>query len=58
MRGKQAPKRKIENDAKFNNPVVTKLINYIMYGGSARQPKSGVRCFAFAEKLKKPAEIF
>jgi small subunit ribosomal protein S7 len=61
MRGKQAPKRKIENDAKFNNPVVTKLINYIMYGGKRQTAQKVVYgAFAFAEeKLKKPAmEIF
>lgn len=61
MRGKQAPKRKIENDAKFNNPVVTKLINYVMYGGK-RQTAQGIVYGAFdyaEEKLKKPAmEIF
>lgn len=61
MRGKQAPKRKIENDAKFNNPVVTKLINYIMYGGKRQTAQKIVYgAFDFAEeKLKKPAmEIF
>lgn len=61
MRGKQAPKRKIENDAKYNNPVVTKLINYIMYGGK-RQTAQKIVYGAFTiaeEKLKKPAmEIF
>jgi small subunit ribosomal protein S7 len=61
MRGKQAPKRKIENDAKYNNPVVTKLINYIMYGGkrqTAQKVVYGALLFA-EEKLKKPAmEIF
>ena len=61
MRGKQAPKRKIENDAKYNNPVVTKLINYVMYGGKRQTAQKVVYgAFLFAEeKLKKPAmEIF
>jgi len=33
MRGKQAPKRKIEGDAKYNDIDVAKFINYIMKGG-------------------------
>jgi len=33
MRGKPAPKRKIEGDAKFNDVNVAKFINYIMKGG-------------------------
>ncbi|MBP7133885.1 30S ribosomal protein S7 [Patescibacteria group bacterium] len=61
MRGKQAPKRKIENDPKYNNPVVTKLINYIMYGGK-RQAAQKIVYGALElaeEKLKKPAmEVF
>jgi small subunit ribosomal protein S7 len=33
MRGKSAPKRKIEGDAKFNDTDVAKFINYIMRRG-------------------------
>ena len=33
MRGKQAPKRKIKPDAKFNNLNVAKFINYLMERG-------------------------
>lgn len=33
MRGKPAPKRKIEGDAKYNDTDVSKLINYIMKEG-------------------------
>ncbi|MCU0679604.1 MAG: 30S ribosomal protein S7 [Planctomycetes bacterium] len=33
MRGKQAPKRKIEADSKFNDIDVAKFINYLMRNG-------------------------
>jgi small subunit ribosomal protein S7 len=33
MRGKPAPKRKIEGDAKYGDTDVAKFINYIMIGG-------------------------
>ena len=33
MRGKQAPKRKIAPDGKYNNLAIAKFINYIMHGG-------------------------
>ncbi|MBI2473844.1 30S ribosomal protein S7 [Candidatus Uhrbacteria bacterium] len=33
MRGKQAPKRELTPDPKYNNIYVTKLVNYIMYDG-------------------------
>jgi len=33
MRGKQAPKRKIEGDMKYNDTEVAKFINYIMKDG-------------------------
>jgi small subunit ribosomal protein S7 len=33
MRGKQAPKRKIEPDAKYGDLEVAKFINYLMYDG-------------------------
>ncbi len=33
MRGKQAPKRKIQSDSKYTSPLIGKLINYIMYDG-------------------------
>lgn len=33
MRGKQAPKRKIKPDPKYNSIVIAKFINYIMLAG-------------------------
>ena len=33
MRGKQAPKRKIEGDLKYNDKSIAKFINYIMLDG-------------------------
>lgn len=33
MRGKPAPKRKIEGDPRYNDITVAKFINYIMKGG-------------------------
>lgn len=33
MRGKQAPKRKILPDSKYNNTTIAKFINYVMQGG-------------------------
>ena len=33
MRGKQAPKRDIEGDGKYNDKNITKLINYVMRDG-------------------------
>ncbi len=33
MRGKQAPKRVITPDPKYNNVVLAKFINYVMRGG-------------------------
>lgn len=33
MRGKQAPKRKIAPDNKYNSVVVSKFINYVMMSG-------------------------
>ena len=33
MRGKQAPKRRIAPDRKYNNTQVTKFINYVMLNG-------------------------
>lgn len=33
MRGKQAPKRKIDGDARYNDEEIAKFINYIMKDG-------------------------
>lgn len=33
MRGKQAPKRELRPDAKYNSTLITKFINYIMQRG-------------------------
>ena len=57
MRGKQAPKRKINSDPKFASPVVAKLINYVMKGGkkSVAQKVVYQAMDIIAEKTKKPA---
>jgi len=33
MRGKQAPKRKLKPDSRYNSTLVTKFINYLMTAG-------------------------
>ena len=33
MRGKQAPKRKIDGDLRYNDPSIAKFINYVMSDG-------------------------
>lgn len=61
MRGKQAPRRKIASDPKYNNPVITKCINYLMIGGKRQLAQKIVYgALAIAEaKLEKPAaEVF
>lgn len=61
MRGKQAPRRTVANDPKFNSPVVAKLVNSIMRDGK-KSTAQGIVYKAFdiiEEKMKKPAmEIF
>ena len=61
MRGKAAPKRKIASDPKYNSPVVSKLINYVMERGK-KQTAQTIVYDAFQimeEKTKKPAiEVF
>ncbi len=61
MRGKQAPRRQIANDPKYNSPVVAKLVNSVMRDGK----KSTAQKIVYAamemveEKMKKPAmELF
>ncbi len=61
MRGKQAPRRQIANDPKYNSPVVAKLVNSVMRDGK----KSTAYKIVYAamemveEKMKKPAmELF
>ena len=61
MRGKQAPKRKIKPDFKYNSLVVAKFINYIMRRGKKTAAQKVVYgCFdIISEKTKKdPQEIF
>ena len=57
MRGKQAPKRKILNDPKYNSPVVAKLINCVMSDGKKSTSQKVVyAAFDLIEaKAKKPA---
>lgn len=61
MRGKQAPKRVIAPDPKFQNVQVAKFVNYIMQRGK-KSTAQGIVYGAFdiiAEKMKKePMEIF
>lgn len=57
MRGKQAPKRSILPDPKYNSTVVAKLINCVMSDGK-KSTSQKVVYDAFAiieEKAKKPA---
>ncbi|MFZ2804600.1 MAG: 30S ribosomal protein S7 [Patescibacteria group bacterium] len=61
MRGKQAPKRKILPDPKYQSPVVAKLVNYVMYGGKKSTAQKIVYgAFDIIEaKTKQPAiDIF
>ena len=61
MRGKKAPKRKIEVDPKFSSPNVGKLVNYIMVDGKkATAQKVVYGAFdLIEEKMKKPGvEIY
>ena len=56
MRGKQAPRRVVANDPKFNSPVVAKLVNSIMSDGKkATAQKIVYTAFdIIEEKTKKP----
>jgi small subunit ribosomal protein S7 len=61
MRGKKAPRRKITADSKYNSPLVSKLINYVMQDGKKTTAQTIVYS-AFEQmekKMEKPAlEIF
>lgn len=61
MRGKQAPKRPIQTDAKFNNALIGKFINYLMRRGKKSTAQNVVYdCFdIISEKTKQDAfELF
>ncbi|PIT90687.1 MAG: 30S ribosomal protein S7 [Candidatus Komeilibacteria bacterium CG10_big_fil_rev_8_21_14_0_10_41_13] len=61
MRGKQAPKRAIAPDPKFNSIKIAKLINYIMQDGKKSTAQSVVySCFEIiSEKTKNdPMKVF
>lgn len=61
MRGKQAPKRDIQPDPRFNNTQITKFINYIMTRGKKSTAQKIVyNCFdIISEKTKADAlELF
>jgi len=61
MRGKKAPKREIAPDLKFNNFLLAKFINAIMYSGKKTIAQKIVygAFDIIAEKTKKdPMEIF
>lgn len=57
MRGKQAPQRNIIPDHKYQNVLVSKLINYVMLDGKKTTSEKIVyRAFEIMEaKMKKPA---
>ncbi|MFA7364886.1 MAG: 30S ribosomal protein S7 [Patescibacteria group bacterium] len=61
MRGKQAPKRKIESDLKYGDKNITKFINYIMVDGK-RSIAQGIVYDAFdlirQETKHDPRHIF
>jgi small subunit ribosomal protein S7 len=61
MRGKQAIKRELLPDAKYGSPLVTKLINYVMYDGK-KTVSERVVYDAFeivgAETKGNPLEVF
>lgn len=62
MRGKkQAPKRKIKPDIKYNNLLVAKFINYIMRRGkkvTAQKVVYGCLDIIAEKTKKKPVEVF
>ncbi|MEO5927143.1 MAG: 30S ribosomal protein S7 [Patescibacteria group bacterium] len=57
MRGKQAPKRRITSDPKYNSPVVAKFVNYVMQDGkkSTAQKIVYTALDVLEAKTKKPA---
>jgi small subunit ribosomal protein S7 len=61
MRGKQAPKRKIKPDPKFNNVLIAKFINYIMNDGKKSIAQTIVyKGFEFVSEKTKldPIDVF
>ncbi len=61
MRGKQAPKRKPSIDPKYQNPLIGKLINYLMIGGKkTTAQKIGYEALdqIEAKTQKPPMEVF
>ena len=61
MRGKQAPKRNIEGDIKYNDKNIAKFINYIMIGGKktvAQKVVYGAFEIIKAETKQDPRHIF
>ncbi|MFH1661492.1 MAG: 30S ribosomal protein S7 [Candidatus Falkowbacteria bacterium] len=61
MRGKQAPKRKIQGDTKFNDSDIAKFINYLMKKGKKTVAQKVVYdCFdIIKEKTKQdPRHVF
>lgn len=61
MRGKQAPKRKIQGDTKFNDSDIAKFINYLMKAGKKTVAQKVVYdCFdIIKEKTKQdPRHVF
>lgn len=61
MRGKKAPRRKVAADSKYNSPLVSKLINYVMQDGKKTTAQTIVYSALdqIEKKMEKPAlEVF
>ncbi len=61
MRGKQAPKRKIEGDLKFNDADIAKFVNYVMRDGkktTARKVVYGAFDILKNETKQDPRHVF
>lgn len=61
MRGKQAPKRDITPDPVYNNPILGKFINFLMFSGKKNTAQSivyGAFDIIKAKEDKDPLEVF
>ncbi len=61
MRGKQAPRRKIDSDPMYSSTNVAKLINYVMYDGkksTAQKIVYGAFDIIKDKTKKEPLEVF
>lgn len=60
MRHKKAERRKIEPDTIYKNPLITKLINYVMYDGKKTTAQKQVydALLIIKEKGEDPLKVF